>query len=331
MQSAHDSNHDPFILGFDIAETGNVQALNWADVKASPLPSKGTRRWLHMNRLSEEARIWLGEHAGLDMIAARILTQDDSRPRAFAHNGGVLMNLRGVNMNEGTDPEDLISLRIWVTKTIVITTRAFQIKAIEDMKKRFLAGDAPSSNSSLVVSLAETLTRRLDPLVGKLDDEMSALEDDFLDEGTPAPKLALSNFRRSALTLRRYIVPQREAVTDFIREGDKLLTDKCRLRLREVQDTITRLAEDLDTIRERAIVVQEQIIEQRAEVMNQRLFVLAIISAIFLPLGFLTGLFGINIGGMPGTDSPYAFWAFSGFLILVTGGLLILFKRMKWM
>jgi zinc transporter len=98
-----------------------------------------------------------------------------------------------------------------------------------------------------------------------------------------------------------------------------------------VQDTITRLAEDLDTIRERAIVVQEQIIEQRAEVMSQRLCVLANISATFLPLDFLTGLFGINIGGMPGTDSPYAFWAFSGFLILITGEPLVLFKRMKWM
>ncbi len=331
MQPAHDSNQDPFILGFDITETGKIHPLNWANVKNAPMPVKGTRRWLHMNRLSEETKAWLSGHSGLDPISARILTQDDTRPRAFAHNGGVLMNLRSVNMNEGADPEDLISLRIWVNDTIIITTRSSKIKAIEDMKKRLLAGDVPSSNSALVVSLAETLTRRLDPLVGKLDDEMSALEDDFLDEGTPAPKLALSNFRRSALTLRRYIVPQREAVTDFIREGDTLLTDKCRLRLREVQDTITRLAEDLDTIRERAIVVQEQIIEQRAEVMNQRLFVLAIISAIFLPLGFLTGLFGINIGGMPGTDSPYAFWAFSGFLTLVTGGLLILFKRMKWM
>jgi zinc transporter len=331
MQTAQDTSSAPLILGFDIFPGGKVSALSWANIKTSTAPAEGVRRWIHLNRLSEDAQKWLGEHSGLDPIAARILTQDDSRPRAFAHANGILMNLRGVNVNDGEDPEDLVSLRIWVTETLIVTTRAFKIKAVEDMAQRLQSGDAPASNGSLVVSLAEALTRRLDPLVGTLDDQMSELEDDFLDEETPAPKLALANFRRKALTLRRYIVPQREAVTDFIRAGDKLLTDKCRLRLREVQDTVTRLSEDLDTIRERAIVVQEQIIEQRSEVMNQRLFVLAIISAIFLPLGFLTGLFGINVGGMPGTSSPHAFWIFAGFLTLVTVGLLLLFKRMKWM
>ena len=73
------------------------------------------------------------------------------------------------------------------------------------------------------------------------------------------------------------------------------------------------------------------IAERRGEEMNQRLFVLAIISAVFLPLGFLTGLFGVNVGGMPGVDSSVAFTLLSLAMAGCAVGLLALFKRIGWM
>ena len=65
--------------------------------------------------------------------------------------------------------------------------------------------------------------------------------------------------------------------------------------------------------------------------MNQRLFVLAIISAVFLPLGFVTGLFGVNLGGMPGAASPLGFTILCVIMGAVTAGLLFLFRRMRWL
>ena len=64
--------------------------------------------------------------------------------------------------------------------------------------------------------------------------------------------------------------------------------------------------------------------------MNKNMYVLSVISAIFLPLGFLTGLFGINIGGIPGVEDPNAFWVFSGILVVIVSLQIWIFKKLGW-
>lgn len=318
-------------MGYGVDATGTLRSLSWADVSQGAAVHAGERRWLHLDRLAGDARTWLEGVGGLNPMIVGTLFQEDTRPRAARYEDGILLNLRGANLNPGAEPTDMISLRIWATEDLVITTRAHPIRAIDDLADRFAAGAPPATHGDLVTFIADRLTFRLEPIVARLDDEADQLEEDWLDQNTPAPKQNLAHFRRSALSLRRYIAPQREALSALVRESGSFLSDDAKHRLREIQDITTRFAEDLDLARERAVVIQEQIVEQRAEAMNQRLFVLAIISAVFLPLGFFTGLFGVNIGGMPGVDSPYAFALFCGALMTLTAGLLYLFRKADWL
>lgn len=89
-----------------------------------------------------------------------------------------------------------------------------------------------------------------------------------------------------------------------------------------------RFGEELDAIRDRAQIVHDQIMDNRAEAMNQRMLLLSIVSAIFLPLGLLTGLLGINVGGMPGVDDPRAFWAVCLALVVLGAGLVWMFRKL---
>ncbi len=331
MQVKTDHDHHPFILGYSVASDGTVQPLDWVELRQKKISDASERTWVHLNRLSSEARAWLDQDSDIDPLVTGALFQEDTRPRATRIGQGLLMNFRGANHNTGAEAEDLISIRVWMTDKIVITTRAYSIRAVDDLKDKIDAGDPPETNGDLVCFLVERLTTRLEPVVASLEEKADELEAEWLDLSTPAPKLKLSDFRRTALSLRRYITPQREAISSLIREGNDLFSDGAKIKFREIQDVTIRLSEDLDLARERAVVIQEQIVEQRGEAMNQRLFVLAIVSAVFLPLGFLTGLFGINIGGMPGVDNAYAFSIFLVFLIAVTAGLFGLFKWLKWM
>lgn len=321
----------PLIAGFRVNAENVSESLNWSDVSAGPAFVSGERRWLHLDRLNPEAKPWLEGTGGLDPFIVGILFQEDSRPRAVRYENGILLNLRGANLNPGAEPTDMISIRIWAVDDLIISTRAHPIKAIDDLVDAYAHNRQPATHGEVVTFIADRLTFRLEPIVAKLEDEADELEEDWLDQNTPAPKHKLAGFRRSALSLRRYISPQKEALSSLIREGGSFLSEEAKLRLREIQDTTTRLAEDLDLARERAVVIQEQIVEQRAEAMNQRLFVLAIISAVFLPLGFFTGLFGVNVGGMPGVDSPLAFTLFCVALIALTGGLLYLLRKADWL
>lgn len=325
------SNKIPLIVGFAVDALKNVRELSWADVENNAGDAKIERRWFHLDRLADETRRWLEGTGGVDPSIVDVLLQEDTRPRAAKYGDGVLLNLRGANLNPGAEPTDMISIRIWATEDLVITTRAHPIRAIDDLADAYRSGAAPSTHGDLVTFIADRLTFRLEPIVAALEEEADELEEDWLDQNTAAPKQRLANFRRSALSLRRYIAPQKEALSTLVREAGPFLSESAKLRVREIQDVTTRLAEDLDLVRERAVVIQEQIVEQRGEAMNQRLFVLAIISAVFLPLGFFTGLFGVNIGGMPGVDSPYAFSAFCFALGVVTAGLFFLFRKVDWL
>lgn len=331
MDTPDPSQASPFIFGFSVTRSGAVEELTWDKVKTGSAAQGNERRWVHLNRLSGEARQWLEGIGGVDPIVVGSLFQEDTRPRAVKYGEGFLINLRGANLNPGAAPTDMLALRIWACEDLVITTRAYPLLAASDLCDAYRAGTPPASHGDLITFLADRLTARLEPVVAALEEEADQLEDEWLDQDTAAPKQKLANFRRSALSLRRYISPQKEALSALVRETGPFLSEHAKLKLREIQDVTTRLAEDLDLVRERAVVIQEQIIEQRGEAMNQRLFVLAIISAVFLPLGFFTGLFGVNIGGMPGVDSAHAFAAFCVSLLVITAGLIWLFRRMKWL
>ena len=90
---------------------------------------------------------------------------------------------------------------------------------------------------------------------------------------------------------------------------------------------MTRLGEDLDAIRDRSQVIHDQLMDQRAESMNQIMLLLSVVAAIFLPLGLLTGLLGINVGGIPGADNPWSFTIVSLALVALVLGQLYLFRR----
>lgn len=321
----------PLIFGFEFDADGNVKRLSWEDVKSGEAERPDVYRWLHLNRLSPEVRAWLTEQSGIATIIDNSLLQEDTRPRCIRHGQGLLINLRGVNLNEGSEPEDMIAIRMWMTTGAVVSLRAFHIRAAQDLRDQIMAGDVPASTGAIVTYIAAKLTDDIEPVVSDLDGQADDFEDKLLQPGVSLPKSALANFRRKVLALRRYIIPQREALNHLTRDGADLLSQSDILHLREIGDRVTRIGEELDSIRERSLVLQEQVLEERGERMNQRLFVLAIISAVFLPLGFVTGLFGVNLGGMPGSGSQIGFAALCVGMTVLVAALLVLFRRVRWL
>jgi zinc transporter len=155
--------------------------------------------------------------------------------------------------------------------------------------------------------LVDGLLSRIDHVVEVIYGHIDALEEPRQLESIPVQRKQLAEIRRQAIALRRFLAPQREALNRLAADTSPLLSEQDRLQLREEYDRQTRIVEDLDAARERAAVAQESLASQMAEQTNQRMFLLSIIAAIFLPLSFLTGLLGINVGGIPGAENPFAF------------------------
>ncbi|MEJ6709754.1 MAG: CorA family divalent cation transporter [Amylibacter sp.] len=210
--------------------------------------------------------------------------------------------------------KDIISIRLWVTNNSVISYSQRPLKAIEDMITSAAGPNLAKSTGEFWAHLTRHLADR-----AELNEELDAVEEAILTDGTLPDRTALGEIRRSAITLRRYMLPQRDALTTLLIENFSWLSPTNLTSLREESDRITLLAEELDAIRDRAQVVHDQILDKRAEVMNRQLFILSAVAAIFLPLGLLTGLLGINVSGIPGVENANAFWIVCVGLVAIAG------------
>ena len=284
--------------------------------------------WYHLKRGTPEADAWFAQ-AGLSPLVLSALTADETRPRCTVDGDGVLINLRGINLMEGADPEDMVSVRFYVESRRVISAWHRPLHAVADLFAAVARGQGPTSPGDLIAKVALRLADRVEPIVSALNDRIDDLEEQVLDERPGAMRKDLGDIRRMAIMLRRFMFPQRDALTTLEIEDLDWLLPHDRNRVREAGERTTRLAEELEAIRDRATVVQEQVMDQRAETMNRTMLLLAVVTAIFLPLGLITGVLGINVGGIPGADNPRAFWEVCVLLGALVGFQLALFKWLK--
>jgi zinc transporter len=144
-------------------------------------------------------------------------------------------------------------------------------------------------------------------------------------------RYTLVDLRRVAISLRRYVAPQRDALNRLSQLDEAWLDERVRGRLRETVDHVTRITEQLDEVRERSAVVQDELMNRLSQRMERTMYVLTVVATIMLPLGFLTGLLGINVAGIPGTETSWAFWAVCGILAAVAVVEVWVLRRLKWL
>lgn len=285
--------------------------------------------WVQLQRDNHEAMAWLENESGLDGFILDALTADDTRPRCTVHGDGTILNLRGVNLHEGAEAEDMISLRLWVDKHRVIGVWRRPLHAVADLMTSLDRGVAPVSPGDLVAKLALRLVDRMEPLVADLHEQMDGMEELLDQPEATFERRILADLRRQTILLRRFIAPQRDALNTLAIEDLDWLTERDRSRIREAGDKTTRVTEELESVRERAAIVHDQLLDLRAEQMNRYTLLLSVVAAIFLPLTLLTGVLGINVGGIPGADSPWGFWFVVSGLTLIGLILLAVFRKLK--
>jgi zinc transporter len=309
---------------------GGGVPIGWPEIRAGAPDDEGLT-WLHLDYSAPEARSWLLEESGLDPIVAEALLADETRPRVVPSDEGLLVILRGVNLNAGADPEDMVSIRLWIERSRVISLRRYHLMAVEDLKEALARGTGPTSAGEFLVALCRGLVARVGGVLEELDDEVDALEDEVLSAESHDLRPKLAGLRRRAIGMRRYLAPQREALARLLSERVSWLEEVERARLREIADRTTRYIEDLDSARDRAAVTQEELNNRLAEGMNQKMYVVALVAAIFLPLGLLTGLLGINVGGIPGAENNLAFLLVSLLLVGLAALLVWVLRRRHWL
>lgn len=322
-------NNSDLIFSYLLDGKGGGKPLTWDDIEQWS-PEKWII-WLHLNYKSEKVRHWLKEKSGLNEIIYEALIEEETRPRSALSHDGLLLIVRGVNCNPGADPEDMVSLRMWFDKNRIISMRQRKVMAIDDIDKAIESSHGPISPPDFLLRVTERIADRMGDVVSDIDDAVDALEDTVLTTESYALRSKLAEIRRQTISLRRYIAPQRDVLVRLQNERVPWLSDIDKMRIRETAERTARYVDDLDSARDRASITHEELNSRLSEQMNKTMYIISLVAAIFLPLGFLTGLLGINVGGIPGSDYQLAFLIVCGVIVGIAFVEYWLFKRKKWL
>ena len=319
---------ESMICAYCLDGKGGARSLDWDAVDAWQ-PDQGPI-WIQLDRFHPQTHQWLTEESGLRPSICDALLADETRPRCRHYDEGLLLILRGVNLNPGADPEDMISVRMWISPDRIITLRGPSVLALKDIEMRLAQGKGPASAADFLVEVSRRLIERVGPVLGDIDDEFDDIEEALLESHDSSLRHRISPLRRQVVVLRRYLSPQRDVMVRLSLEKTPWLEDTHLGHLHETADRVTRYVEDLDSLRERALVLHDEITSLNSEEINKKMFVLAIITVIFMPLGLITGLLGINVGGIPGSQDHQAFFFVCLLLLVLAVIQMVLLWYKKW-
>ncbi|MDE8651076.1 zinc transporter ZntB [Novosphingobium album (ex Liu et al. 2023)] len=320
----------PLLFGRVLDGEGGGRPISWDEVDSWRPVVDSEVLWIHLDRTWPGLAEWLEETLVIPEPTAELLTSDQTRPRAFREQDAIVATLRAINFNAGAEPEDMVSMQLWCDGRRLVTLRRLPLQTPRTICLEIDEGIGPLDAGSLITSLTEHLIDQMNHAIVDMNMAIDELEDieDHTETGHMLARI--TTIRRNCLALKRHMSPQHEALEKIASTAPPWFESHDRREIAESIDRLARCLDDLDISKESALVLQDDIRARALAGSSRTQYLLTIVAAIFLPLTFLTGLLGINVGGIPGATHHSAFWIVALICAAILGVQLALFRYWKW-
>lgn len=286
--------------------------------------------WLHLNYTHLKSAEWLQSTTQIPDAVRDALAGDSMRPRVSRLGDGFMIVLRSVNHNSDARRDQLVVMRVFINDKLIVSTRRRKVSAVDEVLTDLQNGNGPIDCGSWLVDICDALTDHTSEFIEDLHDKIIELEDALLDQRMPA-RGELGLLRKQLIVMRRYMAPQRDVYARLASEKLAWMDDTERRRMQEIADRLGRGLDDLDAGVARTAILADEVASAMAESMNRRTYTMSLMAMIFLPATFLTGLFGVNLGGIPGGEWRYGFSIFCLLLVALAVGVAGYLRKRRWL
>lgn len=308
---------------------GHAKAMTLAEY-ANWQPCDGML-WLHFDIRDTDAKQWLREHSGLSETAVHTLLSEETRPHVWREDDSLIMALRGINLHPNAEPEDMVAVRVYADQHKIITTRRRSLISLRELAESMAAGVGPASVSHMLIELTRLLTAQLVDAIDSIEETMDELEEGVLEDVQKQRRVHVMELRRKCILLRRYLAPQREALARIYIDPVSWMDERIRMQQRHIADQLVRYVESLDAVKDRAAVVQEELASRVADQLNTRMYILSVVAALFLPLGFILSVFQLKILGVPLVEYEFGLLGLITTMTVAVISQVVIFKRRGWL
>jgi len=293
--------------------------------------------WIDVSGLGDAETLHrLGGVFGLHPLALEDVVNVHQRAKVETYGEQLFIVARTATQYPQVDSEQV---SVFLGKNFVLTFRESAADCFEPVRQRIrLAGGRIRSAAAdyLTYALIDSAIDGYFPIVEQYADVLEALEDDIIADPKPVDITKIHDLRSELLMLRRWVRPHREALNALIRDDHPTISDETRVYLRDSFDHVIQLIDLLDTYREVCSDLRDFYLSTVSNRMNETMQVLTVIATMFIPLTFITGIYGMNFDRSSSWNMPELGWKFGypaalAFMAVIAGALFWFSKRRGWL
>jgi magnesium transporter len=298
-----------------------------------PALGSDTVDWIHVQGFGDEDRLRaLAGIFGIHPLALADIVNVSQRAKVDAYGGQQLVVLR---MARSVDHEvELQQLSLVVGRGWVLSFEEHGGDVFDSVRARLRTEGSTirrSGSDFLAYALIDAVVDGFFPVLDALSDTLEGLEEDAIGDPEPHTLARIHAVRRLLIHLARTQRQQRDAVLVLSRQEQGPFGEAVRPYLRDVEDHAIHVVDTIETLREMAIGVMDIYLSSVGNRTNDVMKTLTVMASLFIPLTFITGVYGMNFDNMPGLHWRWGYVAAWALMVAMALGLLAWFGRRGWL
>lgn len=273
------------------------------------------------------------ERFGIHPLVLEDIANTTQRPKVDEFEGLLYFVMKNIELDKEQNSINYEQISLILIDNIVLTFREKPgelfdpiIKRIQNPKSRFRKAKA----DYLTYAIMDTVIDQYFTFIDLLDDLFENLESELLTDPSPRLLHVIQDLKREMISVRKTVSPLREMISAVLRLETHLIEHSTMLFFRDVYDHAIRVMESMESYRDLASGMLDIYLSSVSNKMNEVMKVLTIFAAIFIPLTFIAGVYGMNFEYMPELQLKFAYPLIWVVFVVVTGGLIVYFKKKKW-
>lgn len=296
-------------------------------------PGSGVTFWVDlMNPSGEEGRL-LTDVFHFHELAVEDAIADSPLPKVESYGAFLYVILHRIDFRAPEHCFRTHDVDFFLGPNYLVTVHGGDSRSIEQIRsvceRNSLA--LGEGAAALMHRIVDMMVDNYRPEIDELSDRLDEIETDVFEDSSPNLARRILDFKRDVSSLRRVVQPQRDVVGRLSRREFPFIDEQVSYRFRDVYDHLVRLADESMVFADRVTSLLDAHLSQVSNSLNRVMKVLTIIATVFMPLTFITGLYGMNVDlphfGLGGTTM---FWLLMGVMLAVVGAMLAYFRQQDW-
>jgi magnesium transporter len=294
---------------------------------------EGIVQWYDVRGLHDEAFIQkIGDVFEIHSLALEDIADVYKRPEYSEFANGHFISLKYVAFQKGVI--NIQNVSIYFDAGFVLTFQEDDDDIFTHLRERIEKAQGKirlKQADYLAYTIVDFIVDNYFHVLDEIEERIENLEEVLISDVENFDRAQIFTIKKTLLKIRKVIAPLRESLNAFSKSDSDDIEDKTKLYVRDVYDHTISVVDSLDTMRDILTGLQEIHISEMSMKMNKVMQFLTIITAIFVPITFLAGIYGMNFQNIPELQHKNGYFILLGIMVVLSGAMLLYFKRKRWL